>query len=84
LNDIFRVVSVEAIAWKNVETASASALKSFRSSLMKRVTSSNDVSTEAFSGKIVWKSPDKEIRVSVRRFEAQAVYAFIRIGSGRG
>jgi len=73
---------VEAIAWKNVQKDSASTLKSFRSSLMKRATSSNDVSTEAFSGKIVWKSPEKEISLSARRFEAQAVYAFIKIRSG--
>jgi len=82
LKNIFRVVSMEVISLKNLQMASASALKSFRSSLMMRVTFSNDVSTEAFSGKIVWKLPEKEISLSFQRFEAQAVYAFIRIGSG--
>lgn len=80
---MFRVVSVEAMAWKNVEAASASALESSRGEKEKE-TSSNDVSKEGFGGKRALKLADVVIRLSVRRFEAQAVYAFTRSGPEGG
>lgn len=79
---MFRVMSLEAMAWKNVEAASALALQSTRGEKAS-VTSSNDVKSEAFCGKIILKSGEWEHRLSDRRFEAQVVYAFTRIGSGR-
>ena len=71
-----REVSVEATAWKNVEAALALALESFRK---EKVTSSNDVSVEAFGGKRALRLVDVS-RLSVRSFDAQAVYAFARSG----
>ncbi len=44
-----RVVSVEAMAWKNVEAASPLAVESPREK--ERVTSFNDVNTDAFGEK---------------------------------
>ena len=75
MNEIFRVVGVEAMAWKNVEAASVSA----RTTVNQRVTSSNDVRSEAFGGKRTLKLRS---RVGDRRFEAQVAYASTRSGSG--
>ncbi len=78
---MLRVVSLEVIARKNVETASAPALQSTRGERA-NVTSSNEVKSEAFCGKITLKLGEWEHRLSDQRFEAQAVYAFMRTGSG--
>jgi hypothetical protein len=77
---MFSVVSVEAMAWKNVDTASMLAIGRCRPEKV-RVTSSNDVSMEGVSGKSLLKSVDLVNRLSVRRFEAQAIYAFTRSAS---
>jgi len=55
---MFRVVSVEAIAWKNVEAASASALEIVSQEEKVKVTSSNDVSMEGLGGKRALKLAD--------------------------
>ena len=82
MNEIFRVVSVEATAWRNVEAASGSALEPSLGEKVK-LTPSNDVSMEAFGGKRELKLADMAYRLSVRRFEAQEAYAFTR-SSGPG
>ena len=76
---MLRVVGVEAMARKNA--ASASALQS-DGGQNQRFTSSNDVSSEAFGGKMMLKLLEWATRLSVRSFEAQVVYAFTRTGSG--
>ena len=77
---MFKLIRVEEMAWKNVEATSASALELSRGEKV-RVNSSNDVSAAAFGGKRAVKLADVAVRLSVRRFEAQAVYAFTRSGS---
>ena len=72
---------MEATAWKNVEGASGSALEPSRGEKVK-LTVSNEVSIEAFGGKRELKLADMAYRLSVRRFEAQAVYAFTRSEPG--
>src|SRR6266545_4057180 len=76
-NETFRVVSVELMAWKNVEVASALVLELSWGEKV-RITSSNDVSSEAFSGKRELKLVDVVNRLSFRRLEVQLVYAFTR------
>ena len=76
---MFRMVSLEAMARKNVETALASTRGERLS-----VTSSNDVKSEAFCGEIILKLGESEQIMSDRSFEAQAVYTFVRTGFVRG
>ena len=78
-NEISRVVSVEAMAWRNVEAVLASAPEPSQGEKVK-VNSSNDVSKEAFGGKRAFKLPDVESRLRVLRFEAWAVYTYVKSG----
>jgi len=68
------------MARKNDETASVRALQSTKETA--GVTSSNEVKSEGFIGKIISRLGEKEHRLSDRRFEAQVIYAFMRTGSG--
>ena len=80
-NEILRALIVEATAWKNVKTASRSVLEPSREEKVK-LSVSNDVSMEGFGGKRELRLADMAYRLSVRRFEAQEVYAFTKSGTG--
>jgi len=78
---MFRVVSVEAMAWRNVAAASALPLRLSRAE-KEMVTSSNDVSMGGVCGKTALKLRDMVNRLSVRSFELQAIYVFMRSAAG--
>ena len=80
-NEILRALIVEAMALKNIETASRLALESSRGEIVK-LSVSNGVDMEEFGGKKELKLADMAYRVSVQKFEAQAVYAFTKSGIG--
>ena len=79
--EILRAVIVEATVWKKAEIASKLALKSSRENV--KLSVSSDVNMEGLVGKKELMLAEMAYRLSVLRFEAQAVYAFTRSGIGR-